>query len=144
MSNTKDLERLRDRFRTAKNKIKGVVDGELSSSAVKVQQMMQQYAPVDTGFLRAHIAIVKSPGRYQIGPVGVSYAAAQEYGAKPHIIIASPGHVLVFSYKGKTTYATKVHHPGNKPHPYVRPAQEWAAANLPVTIGVSAAKLLVP
>lgn len=142
MSDYSQLTALRDRLRHASANIMRVARSDMDVAAEQVRDQMRQRAPVDTGNLRDSIAILKIAGRYEIGPVNVPYAAAQEYGAKPHVIIASPGKVLVFTINGEKKFATKVNHPGNKPHPYIRPAGEWAHENLPEMIAVSGARLL--
>lgn len=137
MSDTSQLSALRDRFTRAKRGIQRAVMSEMDKAAVDVRDHMRQTAPVDTGALRDSIAILKpAQNTWQIGPVGIEYAAAQEYGAKPHVIIASPGKVLVFSMGGKTVYTTKVNHPGNKPQPYIRPTADWARQSLSPRIAV--------
>lgn len=86
---------------------------------------MQQRAPIKTGNLRGSIrVIVTMRGRIEVGPdVFIApYAWDVEYGTKPHIIEAKPGKVLRFEAGGKVIYTRKVHHPGTKAQPYVRPA----------------------
>lgn len=126
MSDYSGLTALRDRLMAAKRDIRRAVMSEMDRTADDVKERMRQLAPVDTGHLRDSIAVVKMGDRYHIGPVNVPYAAAQEYGAKPHVIVASPGKLLAFPINGKMVYTKQVNHPGNKPHPYVRPAGDWA------------------
>lgn len=142
MSDFRDLATLRDRLRSAKTNVRRVVMSEMDKAADDVKMKMRELAPVDTGNLRDSIRVIKIAGTYEIGPINVPYARAQEYGAKPHVIVAAPGKVLVFRVGGQTRYATKVNHPGNKAQPYIRPAGDWAKANLPQNIGVAAASLL--
>jgi hypothetical protein len=65
------------------------------------------------------------------------YAASLEFGAKPHIIKAKPGHVLAWGGERRLSgtlrsgskpefFATFVHHPGNKPYPYLVPGAKRA------------------
>ena len=142
MSDYRELTALRDRLVTARTQIRRAVMSDMEKAAESVQMKMRELAPVDTGFLRDNIAVVKNGDRYTIGPVGVDYAAAQEYGAKPHVIVASAGKVLVFQVGGTTRFAKSVKHPGNKPHPYIRPAGDWAREQLAETIAVTGASLL--
>lgn len=142
MSDISQLQGLRDRLRGASIGIKRAVMSEMDKIAEDTKQVMWNNAPYDTGNLRDSIAVIKQGDTYQIGPVNVPYAAAQEYGAKPHVIVATAGKVLVFNVGGKTMYAKSVKHPGNKPHPYVRPAADWARENAPERIGVVGASML--
>lgn len=41
------------------------------------------------------------------------YAAAQEFGARPHVITAKPGGALRFVSGGNVVFAASVNHPGN-------------------------------
>lgn len=115
---------------------------DMDKIAVQVQTRMRELAPVDTGNLRDSISIVKIGDRVQIGPVGVDYAAAQEYGSKPHVIIARPGKVLVFTMNDKKYFRKSVRHPGNKPHPYIRPAGDWAREQFANQVAVTGASML--
>ena len=135
MSDIRQLTELRDRLRRAKRDVRRSVMSEMDKAADDVKMKMRELAPVDTGNLRDSIQIVKSgTDRWQIGPVNVPYAAAQEFGSKPHVIIASPGKTLVFVSGGTTRFAKSVKHPGNKPQPYVRPAREWAEKNVSMRV----------
>lgn len=142
MSDYKELTSLRDRLVNARRTIRRAVMSDMDKAAEDVKMKMRELAPVDTGHLRDRIAIVKIGERYTIGPVGVDYAAAQEYGAKPHVIVASPGKVLIFQAGGETRFAKSVKHPGNKAQPYIRPAGDWAREQLSNKIAVTGASLL--
>lgn len=64
--------------------------------------------------------------RVYMGPTKDGYpeAMVQEFGAKPHDEFPKVKPELVFKL-GQTLHgATVVHHPGNRPHPYMRPAYE--------------------
>lgn len=137
-----DLYDLRDRFRRAKQQILPLSQKDLEWAGEQVQKRMQQYAPVRTGFLRDHIQVIKAPGRVRVGPVGVDYDAAVEYGTKPHIIRAKPGKTLAFRMNGTMIFVKSVKHPGTKAQPYIRPAREWAQRELSEKITISGASLL--
>jgi hypothetical protein len=78
--------------------------------------------------------------------VKVPYAASMEYGAKPHIIRPKNARVLAWggsrrlsgrlrSGSSATHFATIVHHPGNKPYPFLIPGaktaiHKYGAANI--------------
>jgi hypothetical protein len=142
VSDFKELTALRDRLIKARRDVRRAVMSDMDKAADDVKLKMYELAPVDTGNLRESIAVIKLGDRWQIGPVNVPYAAAQEYGAKPHIIVASPGKVLVFKSGGVNRFAKSVKHPGNKPHPYIRPAADWAREELSKRVAVTGASLL--
>lgn len=69
--------------------------------------------------------------------VSTPYAASMEFGAKPHII--RPRNAKVLAWGGPrrlsgrlrsggkaTNFATVVHHPGNRPYPYLVPGAKRA------------------
>jgi hypothetical protein len=73
--------------------------------------------------------------------VRTPYAAAVELGAKPHVIRPKKGKVLAWGgtrrlsgalAKGSkpTHFARLVHHPGNKPYPYLLPGARKAVAGI--------------
>jgi HK97 gp10 family phage protein len=142
VSDYRELTALRDRLHAARRDIKRAVNSDMDNAAEDIKMKMRELAPVDTGYLRDNIAVIKTPQQWTIGPVNVPYARAQEYGSKPHVIIASPGKVLVFQAGGQTRFAKSVKHPGNKPHPYIRPAGDWARENLRKTVAVTGASML--
>lgn len=143
MSDVSELSALRERFHNASRSVRRLVMTEMDQAAEDVKMHMREEAPVDTGALRDSIAVIKQgTDYYQIGPVGIDYAAAQEYGARPHVIVASPGKVLVFNVGGQTRFAKSVKHPGNKPQPYIRPTADWARENIPPRIQVIGRSLL--
>ena len=142
MSDYSSLVNLRERLQNAKRKINRAVMSEMDRASDDVKMRMRELAPVDTGNLRDSITVRKEGSVYKIGPVNVDYAAAQEYGAKPHVIVASPGKVLAFKVGGETRFAKSVRHPGNKAQPYIRPAAQWAKENVPGRIKVVGIELL--
>lgn len=137
-----DLRDLRDRFRRAKVQIGPATQRDLVWAGEQVQKQMQQYAPVDTGYLRDHIQLIVSPGSVRVGPVGVDYDAAVEYGTKPHTIRAKPGKTLAFKMNGRTIFVKSVRHPGTRAQPYIRPARQWAEKELPQKIALTGASFL--
>jgi HK97 gp10 family phage protein len=142
VSDFSQLTQLRDRLNNAKTKINQAVMSDMDKAAEQVKHQMREVVPVDTGTLRDSIAVVKDGSRYHIGPVGVEYAAHVEYGTRPHVIMARNGGVLAFQVGGESRYAKSVKHPGTKPHPYIRPAREWAIEHLSKEIAVTGASLL--
>ena len=78
-----------------------------------------------TSMMKRNIGFVVVAGdeRWQIaigtgigGKQTVPYARIQDQGGttKAHMIYAKPGKVLAFSWKGKDTFLSHVHHPGSK------------------------------
>jgi len=53
---------------------------------------------------------------------GTEYGVWQEFGAKPHVI--RPNKAKALSWPGAEHPVGAVHHPGNPPHPFMRPAIE--------------------
>lgn len=87
--------------------------------------------PVDTGNLRDHIRVRLAQVHGKIGGSvnveKVPYARAQEFGAKPHVILPRHKSVLRFKVGGKTVFAKMVHHPGNPAVHYMRDGLRAAA-----------------
>lgn len=55
-------------------------------------------------------------------PSRTSYSLFVHEGTAAHDIVAKPGGVLAFQVGGQTVFATRVHHPGTKPVPFLRDA----------------------
>lgn len=124
-TNVADFSELAKDLQAAADNAQTSVMQMLNTYAVEIQAYAQQYAPVLTGKLRANIRIVRSPGKFVIGvdPEEVDYGGYQEYGTKgPYEIVAKNKKALAFTYGGRVVLVKKVHHPGIKAHPYIRPA----------------------
>lgn len=133
MSNaaTADLTELIRDIRNARESIERTSETILDETAQSVQVLMEQYAPVLTGKLRASIRIVSAPGIRTIGPQGVDYAVYQEFGTGIRgefptgvyeIRPKDPMGKLHFKIDGEHITASVVHHPGVPPNPFARPA----------------------
>lgn len=121
------FDRATDRLRTGSiETMKATVDA--------VRQDAQNFAPVDTGWLRDHIysevRVFASSVRGEVGTRDVSYAAVVEFGSAPHEIVAV--HTKVLRWQGPTgpVFRKRVHHPGTRPRPFLRGAllrapQHW-------------------
>lgn len=88
-------------------------------------------APVDTGRLRASIRLERRRTlllrtQWTIGS-DVFYAPFVNDGTRPHIIRPKRAQVLRFRVGGQTVYARVVHHPGNRPNPFLDRALEEVA-----------------
>lgn len=124
-TNSADFSALADDLAWAAKNANMSVMGLLDTYAVRIQELAQQNAPVDTGLLRSQIKILRSPGKIVIGvdPEVVDYAGFQEYGTTgPYTIEPKNGKALAFNSGGKMVIVRKVTHPGVKAHPYIRPA----------------------
>lgn len=88
-----------------------------------------------TGFLARSIVAGAVDQDSAIVYVNAPYAAAEEFGSKPHVIVPKRARVLAWpsaegrrlSGRARTgttamTFAQKVRHPGTKAHPYIIPA----------------------
>lgn len=97
-------------------------DGRLGPD---IAEDARRYCPVDSGALKESIEnhmegddiIVSATG----GRDGRTYAAYQELGASPHIIESHGDYPLRNRETGQV-FGRIVHHPGNKPRPFLRPA----------------------
>lgn len=154
MSNaaTADLTQLVANLRYAHQHIAQVSESILDETAVSIERLMQEYAPVRTGRLRASIRIVSAPGVRRIGPQGVDYATYQEFGTGIRGEFPTSSYVirpkdekgrLHFKIDGKHVSAKEVHHPGIPPNPFVRPAAKEGIANLEKNYATKGAELIL-
>ena len=130
-----ELSGLADNFAHASGQSFRAAAAELVDSyAIQTASLAQSFAPVKTGDLRDSITVSRpSPLTAIIGP-HVDYGPYQEFGTRTRgefggppaydIHPKKPGGMLKFQVGGKTVYARVVHHPGVRPHPYMRPAFE--------------------
>lgn len=104
----------------------------------RVRTELVRAAPKKTGELRRSIT-VKSQRRIDgialIVGIRVVQAATTEFGARPHIIRPRKAKALRFIGRGgKVVFASIVHHPGNKPMPWIFPSlrnfDKWAQQEL--------------
>jgi hypothetical protein len=98
-------------------------------------------APVRSGRLSRAIEgdPVRRVGPFQVASgvsVKVPYAAAVHEGARPHVIRPRFARALRFEVQGRTVFASKVNHPGNRPNPFLRNAvHRVASADPRITFG---------
>jgi len=104
----------------------------IKDAAQKIQATAQANAPFKSGKLRASIRIrYVGPLTAIIGP-SVDYGVYQEFGTGTrgefptgvYEIRPRNAKVLSWTSNGKRRFAKVVHHPGIKPHPFMRPAFE--------------------
>jgi hypothetical protein len=113
----------------------------LRVAQLKTVQEAQKLVHRRTGFLQRNIR----PGAISATSAKVEartpYAASLEFGARPHVIRPKNANVLAWGgprrltgrlRKGAkpTNFAMLVHHPGNKPYPYLIPGARKAVADL--------------
>ena len=80
------------------------------------------------------ITIDKKSNLYHRVYVGMPYGIFVENGTKPHIIRPTKGKFLAFSAGGKMVFARSVNHPGSKPYPFWKPAENTLQQKLPEII----------
>jgi hypothetical protein len=98
----------------------------------------KQYAPVDTGELKASIGYELTPN----GEEALIYATAPHAiyvtdGTKPHVIEARNGQALKFiGAAGAPVYRRRVNHPGTKPNRFLERAIAETIAEQSRTLGL--------
>lgn len=104
----------------------GPVGSDLDRRLRTLQFRARQTAGIDSGKLRLDIEIrrrtVVDGLQGEVGNWHTKYAAAHHNGAKPHVIVPKSTNKigrLVFKVGGRTVFAKKVNHPGNRPNPYL-------------------------
>ncbi len=101
----------------------------------------QALVPRKTGLLQRRIIPGALTDTHAIVKADTPYAAPVEFGSKPHII--KPRHARVLAWGGSrrlsgrlrkgaeaTNFATIVHHPGSKAHPYLIPGAKKATEGM--------------
>ena len=97
----------------------------------------------DSGEMANSIMVVDN-GRDGVSVVVADPGAASlEYGARPHVILPRNSPVLVFELQGRTVFATRVLHPGNKPKPFLSPAVRKCRKKLGIFAKILCPELLV-
>lgn len=101
----------------------------------------QALVPRRTGLLQRRIIPGALTNDHAIVKADTPYAAPVEFGSKPHIIRPKNGKVLAWggsrrlsgrlrSGSQPTHFATVVHHPGSKAHPYLIPGAKKATEGM--------------
>lgn len=118
---------LDDLLQTLAPKIqKNVQRTALRAGAKVYLREVQQRIPVASGQLRASARVTSRAkgatvsASVKVGNFVAWYAHMVEFGTRPHVIRAKPGHALRF---GGVT-AREVHHPGTRARPFMRPAAD--------------------
>lgn len=113
----------------------------LRTAQLKTVQNAQALVHRKTGFLQRNIRPGSISATNAQVVAATPYAASLEFGAKPHIIKPKNAKVLAWggprrltgrlrSGASPTNFAMLVHHPGNKPYPYLIPGAKKAIAGL--------------
>lgn len=139
-----DLDRALQEIRSAATQ-RNVLQRVANAALMPMRDTARELAPDDphTGAPDLRTSIEVSPTRSKIyhplvgdggpasvqafmGPTKQGYPEAmpQEFGSKPHDIVPKKAGQLMFDEDGKRIAAPIVHHPGNPPHPFMRPAFE--------------------
>lgn len=96
----------------------------LTRTLLDIEATAKERCPVDTGRLRASITPdMVGPTEGYVG-TNVAYAAAVEYGSRPHEIRPRKANVLAWKDRetGEMRFAKKVNHPGTAARPFLEPA----------------------
>lgn len=102
------------------------VERQVADALMEAAQETRNHAvrltPVDTGALRAGWKVRQGPtGHWTEVYNETPYAAAVEFGSKPHVITAKNKKVLANRKTGQV-FGQRVNHPGSRPRPMLRPA----------------------
>jgi len=122
-----DISRLAEALRRTAEQSQITTQQVMIQSANQILAEMEAKVPVATGRLRNSLGIRVETNRVIIGPDEnqAPYGGYVEFGTRPHEITPkTPGGVLRFKVGNTWVYTKKVHHPGTKAQPYVRPAFE--------------------
>lgn len=101
----------------------GVIGRDLSRRLRTIEFRARMSAGVRTGLLKSSIRTEQMPvsQRGITGKVSANtrYAAAHHEGARPHVIRARRTRFLRFTVAGRVVFRKSVHHPGNRPNPFL-------------------------
>jgi len=118
----------------------GAVGRMMAGKGERVAQGMKRRAPVSpdgshgrpSGYMRSKvgwelhrdlIGLYVDIGTSARTPDGAPYPLYVEFGTRPHVIRPKrPGGMLRWEDQTGVHYALKVHHPGTRPQPFMRPA----------------------
>ena len=118
--------------RQLKARIKAIGDTSQLLRGIQLETVAEakRLVPRKTGFLGSHIVLGSVTDTLAIVYVNAPYAAAVEFGSKPHVIVPKQASVLAWpsaagsrrlsgrarkgTQRGDMTFAMKVNHPGNR------------------------------
>ena len=111
--------------------VAGPVKDFLARVALTVEGAAKEFAPVDTGRLRASIATTLQP-TMAIVRAGVFYAPHVEFGTRPHMPPVAALQPWARRHGGISAWALarSIALRGTRPQPFMRPAAEKAASQM--------------
>jgi len=121
----KGIKQLRSRLDNLEDL--GPLMRDLALTAVGEQKRL---APVRTGNLRRSIHVGHVSTRSADTVAQADYAAAVEFGTKPHEIRPRNRRALRWKDGNRYRFATRVQHPGTRAQPYMIPGAQRAIAGL--------------
>ena len=120
----RSLDKLAKGFKGYRKMLTKELKRALKRTVLDIEATAKERCPVDTGRLRASITpdVVGATEGY-VG-TNVSYAAAVEYGSRPHEIRPRKAKALAWKDRqtGEQRFARKVNHPGTAAQPFLEPA----------------------
>lgn len=116
----------------------GFVALHLANEGRRVEGNARRLVGVKSGKLKATIGsrIVRSNPGYNVEvfaggtPETSRYVLAHHDGARPHVIRPRRKRALKFQAGGRTVFAKKVNHPGNRANPFLLRAAQQAGLNV--------------
>lgn len=113
----------------------------MTRSVLIVEGNTKREAPVKSGNLRRTITSrVEDGGRRGVVGTNAPYARPVHDGSRPHIIQAKRAKALY--WKGAKHPVRVVHHPGNKPNPFMRRAADTSRGPVERELSAWGAKVL--
>lgn len=111
-----DLGRFIRAFERAPSLVQSEIRHAMEDTVLVAEGEVLKLTPVRTGRLRRSLeSSVEGNGpniRARIAFEGVDYAAAVEFGTRPHTIVPKSGKALRFNIAGRVVFARSVRHPG--------------------------------
>lgn len=118
-----DISRLAEALRKSGTDSRATTMSVLQQASGFLLSEMEARAAVDTGAMRKSLGVRLQGDKVIVGP-DVPYAKYVEWDTRPHDIRPKTKKALAFKVNGTTVIVKKVHHPGTKAQPFVRPAFE--------------------
>ena len=112
------------------------VEKGINDTLIDCVKTSKQLVPVRTAILQGSIQMrpAHEEGGQVVGEFGSynnNYAVHVEFGTAPHEIVPIRAKVLHWVVGGKDFFATRVHHPGSRARPFLRPSADQHFPSLP-------------
>lgn len=123
-ANIVNLDEIKRALRARPEAARREIDLAIQKSIIKVERDAKRLAPVNklTGGGNLRQSIQSSQQQLKgVVQAKVKYAAAVEFGTRPHTIVAKNGKVLANKRTGQF-FGKTVNHPGTRAQPYLTPA----------------------